>query len=395
MTITQQRAIVIVLDGVGVGEAPDAAAYGDVGSNSVANTAAKLGGLSLPHLAALGLGNIIPIQGVTPHLNARSAWGKCQPQSAGKDSVTGHWELMGIYLQKPFPTYPQGFPPSVVQAVETAANVRFIGNVVASGTVIIQELGAQHMQSGKPILYTSADSVFQIAAHEAVIPLERLYAICQTAREVLVGEHGVGRVIARPFIGSPEEGFTRTKNRHDYSITPPTSSVIDSLAAADYPVIAVGKINDLFGGRNISQHYPAKTNLDSLQQLEEALQAVDNGLIFANLVEFDQTYGHRNNYEGYADALAQFDSYLPQLRAHLRPHDLVFISADHGVDPTTASTDHSREYVPLLVFGERIQQGVDLGTRASLADVGATIADLFQLSAPAIGTSFLKQLNGA
>ena len=383
------RAIVIVLDGVGVGEAPDAGAYGDEGSNSVGNTAKKIGGLDVPNMQKLGFGNIIPIEGVPEIEDMYGAWGKLQPKSAGKDSVTGHWELMGIYLERPFPTYPNGFPDDIVQKVEEATGVTFIGNVVASGTVIVQEMGAEHVRTGHPILYTSADSVFQIAAHEEVIPLERLYEMCEIARDILVGEHGVGRVIARPFIGNEEDGFTRTKNRHDYSITTPTQSVIDSLADRGKPVVAVGKIYDLFGGQNISAHYPAKTNLDSLQQLEKALNEVDEGLIFVNLVEFDQNFGHRNNYEGYANAIREFDDYLPKIMAHLDDEDLVFISADHGVDPTTDSTDHSREYVPLLVFGGGMDKAVDLGTRATLADVGATIAEAFDVETPEIGQSFL------
>lgn len=387
-----ERVIVIVLDGVGVGEAPDASDYGDTGSNSVGNTAAKIGGLAVPNMEKLGFGNIISIEGVQPSDDIQGAWGKLQPKSAGKDSVTGHWELMGIYLEKPFPTYPNGFPDDVVKRVEDAANVTFIGNVVASGTVIIQELGAEHMQTGHPILYTSADSVFQIAAHEEVISVPRLYEICEIAREVLQGEHGVGRVIARPFVGNAEAGFTRTTNRHDYSIAPTSQSVMDFLAQAGKPVVAVGKIQDLFAGRSISKHYPAKSNLDSLQQLELALQEVEKGLIFVNLVEFDQTFGHRNNYEGYANALREFDAYLPKIQAHLSQHDLVFISADHGVDPTTESTDHSREYVPLLVFGGGMKEGINLGTRQTLADVGATIADLYGLQKTEIGESFLPAL---
>lgn len=387
-----KRVIVIVLDGVGVGEAPDASDYGDSGSNSVGNTARKLGGLALPNMQKLGFGNIIPIEGVAPTDARGVAWGKLTPKSAGKDSVTGHWELMGVHLAQAFPTYPHGFPDDIVQRIEQATGVEFIGNVVASGTVIIQELGAEHVRTGKPILYTSADSVFQIAAHEEVIPVDDLYAICETARTLLTGMHNVGRVIARPFVGSEADGFTRTENRHDYAVTPPTQSVLDSLLAADKEVIAVGKIKDLFGGRGISKHYHAKTNQDSLEQLEVALQAQSEGIIFANLVEFDQTYGHRNNYAGYANALAEFDAYLPTLQTQMTDSDLMIISADHGVDPTTDSTDHSREYVPLLVYSPVLMQGVDLGTRASLADVGATIATLLDLPAPPIGTSFAEAL---
>lgn len=387
-----KRAIVIVLDGVGVGEAPDASLYGDEGSNSVANTAQKIGGLAVPNMQALGFGNIIPIEGVSPSDSVHSAWGKLQPKSAGKDSVTGHWELMGVYLENPFPTYPNGFPQDVVAQVEAATGVTFIGNVVASGTAIVEEMGAEHVRTGHPILYTSADSVFQIAAHEDVISLERLYEICEIARATLVGEHGVGRVIARPFIGNEVDGFTRTSNRHDYSITPPSDSLIDFLANAGQTVIAVGKINDLFGGRNISHYYPAKSNMDSLTQLEKALDEHDEGFIFVNLVEFDQTFGHRNNYEGYANAIREFDAYLPHIQAKLTEHDLVFISADHGVDPTTASTDHSREYVPLLVFGGGLTKAVNLGTRLTFADVGATIADIYNVPSPEIGESFLSDL---
>ncbi|GAB5493920.1 MAG: phosphopentomutase [Phototrophicaceae bacterium] len=387
-----KRAIVIVLDGVGVGEAPDASAYGDEGSNSVGNTAQKIGGLTIPTMQSLGFGNIIPIKGVAEVADVQGAWGKLQPKSAGKDSVTGHWELMGIYLERPFPTYPNGFPDDAVKAVEKATGVEFIGNVVASGTVIVQEMGAEHVRTGKPILYTSADSVFQIAAHEEVIPLERLYEICEIARVVLVGEHGVGRVIARPFIGNESEGFTRTKNRHDYSITTPNASLIDNLADNDKTVTAVGKIYDLFGGQNIAEYYPAKTNMDSLEQLEKALAEIDEGLIFVNLVEFDQNFGHRNNYEGYANAIREFDTYFPKIMSQLNEDDIVFISADHGVDPTTDSTDHSREYVPLLVFGGGIDKPVNLGTRSSLADVGATIAEIFDVETPQIGSSFLGLL---
>ena len=387
-----KRAIVIVLDGLGVGEAPDASAYGDEGSNSVGNTAKKIGGLEVPTMQSLGFGNIIPIEGVAEVDNVQGAWGKLQPKSAGKDSVTGHWELMGIYLERPFPTYPNGFPDDVVQAVEEATGVKFIGNIVASGTVIVQEMGAEHVRTGKPILYTSTDSVFQIAAHEEVIPLERLYEICEIAREVLVGEHGVGRVIARPFVGNESEGFTRTKNRHDYSITTPNASLIDNLADNDKTVTAVGKIYDLFGGQNIAEYYPAKSNMDSLEQLEKALTEVKEGLIFVNLVEFDQNFGHRNNYEGYANAIREFDAYLPKIMNQLNEDDIVFISADHGVDPTTDSTDHSREYVPLLVFGGGIDKPINLGTRSSLADVGATIADIFDVETPQIGSSFLELL---
>ncbi|MEM9952697.1 MAG: phosphopentomutase [Chloroflexota bacterium] len=386
-----ERVVVIVLDGLGVGEAPDADKYGDAGSNSVGNTAQKIGGLTVPNMEALGFGNIIPIEGVAPSENVQGAWGKLQPKSAGKDSVTGHWELMGIHLEKPFPTYPNGFPNDIVKQVEDATGVTFIGNVVASGTVIIQELGAEHVRTGNPILYTSADSVFQIAAHEGVIPIERQYEICEIAREILVGEHGVGRVIARPFVGNAEDGFTRTTNRHDYSIAPPQSA-IDLLVEAGHDVTAVGKIKDLFAGRNITHYYPAKTNMDSLQQLEKALDERQGGLIFVNLVEFDQVFGHRNNYEGYANAIREFDAYLPTIQAKLTEHDLIFIVADHGVDPTTDSTDHSREYVPLLVFGDRIERPIHLGTRLSFADVGATIADIYGVESPEIGTSFLRDL---
>lgn len=387
-----KRAIVIVLDGVGVGEAPDASAYGDGGSNSVGNTAKKIGGLSVPTMQSLGFGNIIPIDGVAEVADVHGAWGKLQPKSAGKDSVTGHWELMGIYLERPFPTYPNGFPDDAIKAVEEATGVKFIGNVVASGTVIVQEMGAEHVRTGNPILYTSADSVFQIAAHEDVISLARLYEICEIARKVLVGEHGVGRVIARPFIGNETDGFTRTKNRHDYSITTPNASLIDNLAEHDKTVAAVGKIYDLFGGQNIAVYYPAKTNMDSLEQLEKALAEVDEGLIFVNLVEFDQNFGHRNNYEGYANAIREFDAYFPKIMRQLNADDIVFISADHGVDPTTDSTDHSREYVPLLVFGAGIDTSINLGTRSSLADVGATIAEIFDVEMPQIGSSFLGLL---
>ncbi|NWF71303.1 MAG: phosphopentomutase [Chloroflexi bacterium] len=387
-----QRVIVIVLDGVGIGAAPDAALYGDEGSNSLVNTASAVGGLRLPNMGALGLGNIMPIAGVPPAA-AAGAFGKMQPLSAGKDSVSGHWELMGIRLPKAFPTYPNGFPPEVIAAFSARIGRAVLANKAASGTAIIEEFGAEHMATGKPIVYTSADSVFQIAAHEDIIPVPELYKMCAVAREILVGEHGVGRVIARPFIGSGPGHFQRTERRHDYPLLSVKPTMLDTLVAAGKDVYAVGKIDDLFGGRGITHTAHSANNAQATADfIDKFLPIVFEGLLFVNLVEFDMIYGHRNDAPGYAAALQAFDASLPQIRAALRDDDIVLIAADHGVDPTTPSTDHSREYVPLLVFGAPVRANVNLGTRATFADVAATIAEIFQVQKPEIGVSFLSDI---
>jgi phosphopentomutase len=388
-----KRVIVIVLDGVGIGEAPDAQLYGDEGSNSIVNTAKAVGGLQVPNMGELGLGNITTVEGV-PSTTAKGAFGKMQPMSAGKDSVSGHWELMGIRLSKAFPTYPDGFPSDVIDEFTRRTGRGVLANKVASGTEVIEEFGAEHMKTGKPIVYTSADSVFQIAAHEEIISVPELYRMCEIAREMLVGEHGVGRVIARPFIGTPGN-FKRTERRHDYPLMPTQQTMLDKLVAAQKDVYAVGKIDDLFGGRGITQTAHSANNEQALKDfIEKFLPVSFEGLLFVNLVEFDMIYGHRNDAPGYAGALQAFDKRLPEIQAAMRDDDIAIIAADHGVDPTTPSTDHSREYIPLLVFGKHVRGNVNLGTRKTFSDVGATIAEIFSLEKPEFGESFLHEIVG-
>jgi len=386
------RVIIIVLDGVGAGEAPDALIYGDEGSNSLSNTSRKVGGFFLPNLERIGFGHITPMLGVEAVKNPTGAFGKMTPKSSGKDSVTGHWELMGIYLEEAFPVFPDGFPPEVINEFTRLTGLGVLGNKAASGTEIIQELGEEHMRTGKPIVYTSADSVFQIAAHEDIIPIKRLYEICQISRNMLTGKHGVGRVIARPFIGTNPKDFTRTSRRHDLPRFPESETMLDKLVKSGYPVYATGKIDDLFGNRGISFSNHTTNNVDSTKATIDFIKKDFKGLLFANLIEFDMIYGHRNDARGYADALENFDSAIPEIQAVLKPDDIVMIVADHGVDPTTESTDHSREYIPLLVFGEKVKQNVNLGTRKTFADVAATIAEIFGLENPVIGKSFLNQI---
>lgn len=385
-----ERVIMIVLDSVGIGELPDAHLYGDQGSNTLVNTAKAVGGLNLPNLARLGLGNIEPIPGVPPVDCPQGAYGKMNEQSPGKDTTTGHWELAGIILDKPFPVFPNGFPAEFMKKFEERIGRKTLGNKPASGTVIIEELGVEHMRTGSPIVYTSADSVFQIAAHEEIISVPELYRICEVAREMLTDDMAVGRVIARPFVGQPGS-FKRTTNRHDYSLPPVKNTVLDLLVANNYAVQAVGKIADIFAGQGITERVRTKSNMEGVDRTLEYLQENKQGLIFTNLVEYDQTYGHRNNPQGYAQALEDFDRRLPEIFSQLKKEDLLIITADHGCDPTTPSTDHSREYVPLLVYHSQIKKGVDLGIRNSFSDVGATIADIFHLSL-SVGTSFAPEV---
>lgn len=384
-----RRIVWVVLDSVGIGEMPDAADYGDVGSNTLANTA-RVRPLRLPNFGRLGLGNIHPISGVPPEALPAGAYGKCALASPGKDTTTGHWEMVGIHLERPFPLFPNGFPPEVLEPFSDRIGRSVLGNKPASGTEIIKELGEQHCETGSPIVYTSADSVFQIAAHEDVIPLWELYKICETARDILRGPYEVGRVIARPFTGEPGS-FARTANRKDYAISPPRGMLLDQLASARVPVHSVGKIFDIFLGRGIAVYDKTKSNAEGMKLTLEALEATPEGLIFVNLVDFDMLYGHRNDPEGYAAALEAADAWLPALQAALRPDDLLIFCADHGCDPTTPSTDHSREYTPLLCFSPRSGAGVNLGTRASLSDIGQTIAANFGV-AISHGTSFGDQL---
>lgn len=386
------RTIVIVLDGVGAGESPDANVYGDVGSNSLGNTAKAVGGLNLPNMEEIGLGNITPIQGVLPRSNTLGAYGKMQEKSNGKDSVTGHWELMGIYTQTPFPTYPNGFPKDILEEFTRLTGYEVLGNKAASGTEIIKELGVQHLQTGKPIVYTSADSVFQIAANEEIMPISELYRICEIARKMLTGKNAVGRVIARPFIGNSPETFKRTERRHDLPLLPPSDTIMDKLIKNGCSVYATGKIDDLFGHRGITKTHHTVDNKESTQALIDFLNEDFSGLLFANLIEFDMIYGHRNDPRGYANKLEEFDSYIPKIRSKMKSDDVAMVVADHGVDPTTPSTDHSREYIPLLVFGPSVKNDVNLGIRNTFADVAATIADNFNLPSPEIGVSFLKEI---
>jgi phosphopentomutase len=382
-----RRVIWIVLDSVGIGGMPDAACYGDDASDTLGHIAQQRP-LNLPNLGRLGLGNIRPIPGVPAAEPPAGAFGKCTLASPGKDTTTGHWEMAGIVLPQPFPLYPRGFPPEVMEAFEARIGRKTLGNKPASGTEIIKEFGEEHLRTGSPIIYTSADSVFQIAAHERVIPLDELYRICEIARDILRGPHEVGRVIARPFIGEPGH-FTRTPNRRDFAVPPPAPMLLDRLSENNVRVIGVGKIADVFLHRGIAEAVKTKDNSDGMQKTQHAMRQQRDGLIFVNLVDFDQLYGHRNDVAGYARALEAVDRWLPDL--DLCAGDLLILTADHGCDPTTPSTDHSREYTPLLVYGEAVRSGVNLGTRTTLADIGQTVAQNFGTSIPA-GTSFLPDI---
>jgi phosphopentomutase len=378
------------MDSVGVGELPDAAAYQDEGSHTLGNIARSVP-LRLPTLHALGLGNLAQVAGLPPVASPRAAFAKMAERSPGKDSVTGHWELMGLVLDRPFPVYPDGFPEDVIVEFERRIGRATLGNKAASGTAIIDELGPEHLRTGRPIVYTSADSVFQIAAHEEIVPLPELYRMCEIAFEMVSVGRGVGRVIARPFVGQPG-AFRRTTNRHDYARTPTAETLLDRLTEAGWPVVAVGKIRDLFAGRGITRATATTGDMHGMDVVERELDGVDRGLIFANLVDFDVQYGHRNDTLGYAENLERFDARLPRVLSKLRDTDVLVITADHGNDPTTPSTDHSREYVPMLAVGPRIAAGVDLGIRSSFADLGQTLAEAFGVPALPSGESFLGQI---
>jgi len=384
-----KRAVVVVMDSVGIGEMPDAWEYGDQGSNTLGNVSHGVGGIQVPNLVRLGLANITDIPFLIPTPNPEANYGKMQEASKGKDTTTGHWELTGIILEKSFPTFPNGFPRDFIKEFEKRIGRKVIGNEVASGTEIIDRLGAEHIKTGSPIVYTSADSVFQIAAHEEIIPLEELYSICKIAREMLVGDLMVSRVIARPFVGSIGS-FQRTANRHDYSIKPIGRTVLDNIVENNLIVAAVGKINDIFAGQGISEYTLAKNNMDVIDKTINYIKKDFSGMIFANLVDFDTIYGHRNNVKGYAKALEEFDSRIPEILAELKHEDIFIITSDHGCDPTTASTDHSREYVPLLVYGKTLKKGINLGLRKTFADVGATIAEYLEVGHLSVGESFLN-----
>jgi phosphopentomutase len=385
------RVIWIVLDSVGMGELPDADKYGDVGSNTIGNISKALGGLKIPNLAKLGLGNIEGIKGVNKSDDAKGCYARFAEMSNGKDTTTGHWEMAGVCSLKPFPTYPNGFPNDVVDAFEIAIGRKMIGNKTSSGTVILDELGEEHMKTGNPIVYTSADSVFQIAAHEGIIPVEELYEICRIARNILKGEHAVARVIARPFVGEPGN-FTRTSNRRDFSLTPPHDTILDVLKNNDLNVMAVGKIEDIFTGQGVTEAVHTKDNMDGVDQTLNYMKEDKKGLIFTNLVDFDMKWGHRNNVEAYGKGLEDFDSRLPEILNAMNDSDILFITADHGCDPTMPGTDHSREYVPFIAYGEPLKNNIDLKTRKTFSDMGQTIADIFSVGPIKNGESFLKEI---
>jgi phosphopentomutase len=384
------RILLIVLDGAGIGAMPDAPEWGDAGSDTLGHILESRT-VHLPNLQRLGLGNVRPLANVPPLAHPVGSYGRCALASNGKDTTTGHWEMAGIILDQAFPTYPNGFPQSILDRFVRETGVPgVLGNIPASGTEIIKDLGEAHVTTGKPIVYTSGDSVFQIAAHEEVIPLAKLYGICETARAILDGEHRVGRVIARPFLGQ-RGGFYRTENRHDYAVPPPRENLLTALKDEDLDVVCIGKIASIYDSVGVTEDLKAKNNQQSIDQTIHALQQNTRGLIFSNLVDFDMLYGHRRDTEGFARALEHFDSSLPQIQTAMRQDDLMIITADHGNDPSYPGTDHTREYAPLLVYGKSARQGVNLGTRDSLADIGQTIAENFDLKLTA-GSSFLGEL---
>lgn len=389
-----KRAIIIVLDSLGVGELPDAAAYGDEGSNTLGNIAKAMKDESwfkLNHLKSLGMGLMDGVDYMEKPEKVIGAVGRLGERSKGKDTTTGHWEIAGVILNQAFPTYPKGFPPEIIQSFEKAIGRKCLGNIVASGTDIIVKLGEEHMKTGFPIVYTSADSVFQIAAHEEIIPIVEQYEMCLKAREILQGKHGVGRVIARPFIGQPGS-FKRTDRRRDFSVKPIKKTVLDYAKEQGFEVRGVGKIEDIFSGEGITHAVHNHDNMDGVNHTVEWLKEGFSGILFTNLVDFDMLYGHRNNVEGYAHALVDFDKRLPEIMSCMKEKDILFITADHGCDPTSKSTDHSREYIPLLIYGKSIKAGVNLHTRDSFSDIAATIAEYLDIKADIEGKSFLKEI---
>ena len=391
MTSQFRRVCLVVLDSAGIGEMPDAAAWGDAGADTLGNIL-KSREVKLPNFQELGLGNIRPLNGVPAEASPIGSYGKCTLKSNGKDTTTGHWEMAGIILEKAFPTFPNGFPARIIDRFVAEANVPgILGNVPASGTEIIKELGEEHVKTGKPIVYTSADSVFQIAAHEEIVPIDRLYEMCEIARRILDGEDQVGRVIARPFLGLNATDFKRTENRHDYAVAPPNANLLPLLKNNGLDVVCIGKIASIYDSVGVTEDLTAKNNDQAIDQTINALNAESRGLIFSNLVDFDMLFGHRRDTEGYAKALEHFDARLPEIFDAMRDDDLLILTADHGNDPTYRGSDHTREYAPLLVYGKSAKPGVELGTRGSLADVGATVAENFGLNLDA-GESFLSYL---
>ncbi|EQB86683.1 phosphopentomutase [Clostridium punense] len=386
----KRKVTLIVLDSVGIGELPDAKSYGDEGSNTLGNIAKAVKDFKLPNLERIGLGNIDEMVGFPVNNNATGAYGRCAELSKGKDTITGHWEIAGVILETPLNTYPNGFPQEIIEEFENKIGRKTLGNVVASGTAIIDDLGEEHMRTGYPIIYTSADSVFQIAAHEEIISIDELYKMCEIAREMLVGDKMVGRVIARPFIGSGKGNFTRTSNRHDYAIEPFSKTMLEYISEANQSVMAVGKIKDIYTGKGVTDSITIKNNMDGVEKTLEFMRSDKNGLIFSNLVDFDMKYGHRNDVEGYANALIEFDNRLPEIISALGENDILMITADHGCDPTTESTDHSREYIPVLVYGKNIKENANIGTRSGFSDIGKTILDLLEVENELAGESFAK-----
>ncbi|WP_341412596.1 phosphopentomutase [Clostridium aceticum] len=381
------RVVLFVIDSVGIGALPDAEEFGDVGANTLGNIIKAEGGIHLPNLISLGLGNIDGIIGIDPIESPLGAYGRSDEVSQGKDTTTGHWELAGLHLTKPFKTFPDGFPESVIQAFEEKIGKKILGNKAASGTAIIEELGEEHLKTGYPIVYTSADSVFQIAAHEEVIPIEELYKMCRIAREIMMGDHAVARIIARPFVGTLGS-FNRTSNRRDFSLNPPGETVLDIAKREGFDVIAVGKIEDIFNGQGITEAVHTEDNMDGIDQTINYLNKENKGIIFTNLVDFDSKYGHRRDAKGYKQALEDMDQRIPELLKSLKKDDMIMIVADHGNDPTFKGTDHTREYIPILIYGEAVKPNVNIGTRKSFADIAATIADILGIPSTGKGDSF-------
>lgn len=381
------RVIILVLDSVGIGELPDSKEFGDIGVNTLGNISTETGGIDLPNLVQLGLGEIDGIIGVDGVTNSTGSFGKMKELSNGKDTTTGHWEIAGLYIKEPFKTYPEGFPKNVIDEFEARIGRSVLGNIPASGTEIIKDLGEEHMKTKSPIVYTSADSVFQIAAHEEVIPLKELYNMCSIARGILKGKDQVARVIARPFVG--ENGnFTRTHNRRDYSLSPFGKTFLDYTSEKGLEVISVGKISDIFNNQGITQDVHTESNMDGVDKTIEFIKGESKGVIFTNLVDFDSKFGHRRDTMGYRKALEEFDKRLPEILESLKENDMLIITADHGNDPTYKGSDHTREHVPLIVYGKKVKAAVNLGMRETFADIAATIADVLDLEAPNIGESF-------
>lgn len=386
-----KRVILLILDSVGIGALPDADEFGDLGANTLGNIIKATGGINLPHLQALGLGNIEGVDGVEAVAQPSGAYGRSEEISSGKDTTTGHWEIAGLHTKEPFRTFPDGFPKEVMDRFEKEIGRGSLGNYAASGTVIIEELGQKHMETGKPIVYTSADSVFQIAAHEDIIPIEELYRMCEIAREIMRGDYALARIIARPFIGEPGS-FSRTHRRKDYSLDPAGNTVLDYLKESGQEVVAVGKIEDIFNGKGITQAVHTESNMDGMDQTLKMMKEFPTGLIFTNLVDFDMKYGHRRDPQGYRKALEEADARLPEVMELMTAEDLLIITADHGNDPTYEGSDHTREYVPILVTGDQVKAGASLGTRRTFADIASTISELFKVEDTGIGTSFAREI---